>query len=192
MHSEMKLNLGCGFRKAEGYVNVDLQAAAEPDLVLDLEDLPWPWPDGAIAHIRAHHVLEHLGADQFLFIGIVGEIYRTLCVGGTIEIKVPHHHCDNFWNDPTHVRPITGPMLMLFSRAACLEFKAKAWPNTPLALYHNIDLELVSTHYQLTPNWSQWLTQFTETERRRRETDHAIATYWNVVDEVTFVLRKAS
>ena len=40
----MKLNLGCGNYKMNGFVNVDKFADCEPDEVVDLEVFPWPWP----------------------------------------------------------------------------------------------------------------------------------------------------
>jgi hypothetical protein len=42
----MRLNLGCGQEHLPGWVNVDQFPAARPDLVLDLERLPWPFRDG--------------------------------------------------------------------------------------------------------------------------------------------------
>jgi predicted SAM-dependent methyltransferase len=56
----MKLNLGCGFNKLDGFVNVDKQAACQPDMVLDLERLPWPFEDASVSEVAAFHVLEHL------------------------------------------------------------------------------------------------------------------------------------
>ena len=38
----MKFNMGCGFKKLEGYVNVDKYPECSPDMQFDLEVLPWP------------------------------------------------------------------------------------------------------------------------------------------------------
>jgi hypothetical protein len=43
----LKLNLGCGYTRMDGYVNVDVSAACNPDLVADLEEVPWPWANDA-------------------------------------------------------------------------------------------------------------------------------------------------
>ena len=40
----MKLNLGCGFDKREGWLNVDNFTACEPDQLLDIEATPWDLP----------------------------------------------------------------------------------------------------------------------------------------------------
>ena len=58
---ELKLNLGCGFDKREGWLNVDNFPECEPDQLLDLEATPWDLPSEAFDHILLKHVLEHVG-----------------------------------------------------------------------------------------------------------------------------------
>ena len=58
----MRLNLGCGYNKREGFVNVDSSPHCAPDLIHDLEEFPWPWADSSIDEILMVYVLEHLGA----------------------------------------------------------------------------------------------------------------------------------
>jgi hypothetical protein len=38
----MKINMGCGQNKLEGFLNVDKFAECAPDLQVDLEVFPWP------------------------------------------------------------------------------------------------------------------------------------------------------
>ena len=47
--SELRLNLGCGMKRIDGYLNVD--RFGEPDLRHDLEVVPWPWPDDSVNEI---------------------------------------------------------------------------------------------------------------------------------------------
>jgi predicted SAM-dependent methyltransferase len=86
----LKLNIGCGFNKLDGYVNVDGFPDCGPDVIWDLERTPWPFPEDSVDEIVAHHVLEHIGQATDVFFAIVKEIYRVLRHGGEIRINVPH------------------------------------------------------------------------------------------------------
>lgn len=143
----MKLNLGCGTNKVDGYVNVD--RAHGPDVVHDLESFPWPWPDSSVEEVRAHHVLEHLGATPEKFIGVMKEMHRVCRAGAKVEIVVPHPRHDDFLNDPTHVRPITLNVLALFSKSWNRKWAEDGSANTKLGLEHDIDFEPTEEAFQL-------------------------------------------
>lgn len=81
-----KLNLGSGRFPLRGFLNVDLDVAARPDQVLDLNRLPYPFPANTFSLIEARHVLEHLH-DVF---AVMREIHRILKPGGRVRISVPH------------------------------------------------------------------------------------------------------
>ena len=138
----MKLNMGCGRNKLDGWVNVDVFPECSPDLLHDLESLPWPWPDNSAEQVLFSHSLEHMGRDARTFLGIIKELYRVCCDGAQIQISVPHPRHDNFIDDPTHVRAITPGTLQLFDRTICDELRAKGSANTPLAHYLNVDFLL--------------------------------------------------
>ena len=46
--------------KKDGYINVDWKASTDPDVVYDLNKLPYPFEDNTFELIEAFHVLEHL------------------------------------------------------------------------------------------------------------------------------------
>ena len=138
----MKLNLGCGFNKKDGFVNVDKFAACGPDRVVDLEQFPWPFETSSVDEIHLIHVLEHLGAGTDLFLGIIKELHRVCRPGAIVRIEVPHPRHDIYLNDPTHVRVVTPAILSLFSKANCREWEANGVTNTPLALYIDVDFEI--------------------------------------------------
>jgi|SRR3989344_188865 len=81
-----KLNLGCGEDKKEGYVNVDFHSHVKPDVVHDLNVVPYPFAESTFDLVEAYHVLEHLDKP---FV-VMKELHRILKPGGTIHIKVPH------------------------------------------------------------------------------------------------------
>lgn len=153
----MKLNLGCGFNKVDGHVNVDKYPHANPDLLIDLEQTPWPLAANAAGHVLLNHCLEHLGQNTDTFLNIVKEIYRVCRDGATVQINVPHPRHDNFINDPTHVRAITPALLQLFSKAQCIEFVTRNGSNSPLALYLDVDFEITGIVTLLEPEYDEAL-----------------------------------
>jgi ubiquinone/menaquinone biosynthesis C-methylase UbiE len=80
----MKLHLGCGNKKLEGYVNVDV--VGNPDKVCDLSSYPWPFDDNSADEIFSEHFLEHvLDYDRTIL-----EMYRILKPNGKLCFRVPH------------------------------------------------------------------------------------------------------
>ena len=56
-----KLNLGCGFDYRPGWINADRFKECKPDVVVDINEPPWPFNDNEFDHILLKHVLEHVG-----------------------------------------------------------------------------------------------------------------------------------
>jgi hypothetical protein len=137
----VKLHLGCGAKKLEGFINVD--KAGKPDQRVDLEKFPWPWMTSVADEVVMIHVLEHLGGDPGTFRGIIRELYRVCAPGAKVKIVVPHWRHDNFAGDPTHVRVVNARVLSLLDRAQCEAWQAAGYANTPLALYWNVDFRVV-------------------------------------------------
>jgi SAM-dependent methyltransferase len=185
----MKLNLGCGQNKLDGYLNVDKYDACEPDQVADLEVMPWPFADDSADEIMLTHVLEHLGRETDVFLGIIKELYRVLKPGGQVQIRVPHPRSEGYLGDPTHVRPVSPTIMSLFSKRNNREWKVKGWPNTPLGLYLDVDFEIVATTVTLTPRWLQKHQAGLIT---REELGEAMEIHHNVIDEIHMVLEKVA
>lgn len=190
----MRLNLGCGFNKLDGYVNVDVEPSCKPDVVHNLEATPWPWPSGSIDEIRAYHVLEHVGQQPVAFIRIIKEIHRILVDGGKLDIVTPHEHHDNYWGDPTHVRPITPAMMALFSKSHCRYAISNGWSSTPLAIYHDIDFDLIHCEFHLDSKWSKQLDTVQAEHRATLQQQIFVAAKErnNVIAEYRMVFRKGA
>src|SRR3989338_4759499 len=84
---EIKLNLGCGLKKKEGFINIDINRRLNPDTVLDLNILPYPFKNDSIDYIYATQVIEHL---EIHLIDFLKEIYRILSPEGIVEIIFPN------------------------------------------------------------------------------------------------------
>jgi len=180
----LRLNLGCGLNRIDGFVNVDKHGA--PDVRHDLESFPWPWPDGSVSEVVLNHVLEHLGAQPDVFIGIMKELYRVCAPDALIRIAVPHPRHDHFLGDPTHVRVVTPDVLSLFSRRLNLEWQAQRAANTPLALYHGVDFEIVERKITLEKIYLDALKSGALTAL---EIDQALRERNNIASEIRMVLR---
>lgn len=131
--------MGCGNNRSPGFVNVDMFEGCSPDLVMDLEILPWSIQAETATEVHFHHSLEHVGQSSDVFLGIMKELYRVCASNARVMIFVPHLHHDHYISDPTHVRPITPELFWLFSRNRCLEWIERGYSNSPLALHCGVD-----------------------------------------------------
>jgi hypothetical protein len=87
--NNMKLNIGCGFNKLDGYINVDQFPECNPDVLWNLEETPWPFEEGSVEELVAHHVLEHLGQETKMSFAIFKELCRLMRHDGVMRITVP-------------------------------------------------------------------------------------------------------
>lgn len=92
-----KLNLGCGHDIRRGWINLDSASLPGVDVVHNLEDYPWPFPDGYFEELYAKDVLEHIE-----YIDALREALRVLKPGGRFMIRVPHFTSADNYIDPTH------------------------------------------------------------------------------------------
>ena len=92
------LNLGCGKKYVPGALNVDVTPATNPDVLHDLNQCPWPFPDSHFREVQAFDVLEHLGD----LIAVMEEIHRICENGALVRITTPHFSCANSYTDLTH------------------------------------------------------------------------------------------
>ena len=98
----MKLNLGCGNTRKEGWVGIDCVKTDATDIVRDLAR-GLPFADSTADEILADNVFEHIGPPAD-FIFVLNECYRVLKPGGTLTVIVPDGRSQGAWQDPTHVR----------------------------------------------------------------------------------------
>lgn len=82
----LKLNLGCGANKLEGYTNVDIDKSLEPDLVCDFTQ-KLPFESGTVDRIVMFHVIEHI--QKVKHRGVLLECRRVLKPEGELVISFP-------------------------------------------------------------------------------------------------------
>lgn len=187
----MRLNLGCGYRHQDGYINVDVDPVCAPQVLADLEHARWPWDDASIDEVRMCHSLEHMGETVATRRHVIQELHRVLRPGGLVNLAFPWHKHEQFWNDPTHVWAITVEQLMLFDRALNQFNRENFSAHTPLAEYWGVDL-------RITPNSVEYhLDETGETGRQLQAGTISNADVhlramreWGVVREVSMQLRK--
>jgi len=81
----MKLNLGCGMDRLEGFVGVDIVPGPAVGMVSTVDSLPIE--AGLVEEILSEHLLEHLTFDEAK--RALVEWFRVLCPGGKITIECP-------------------------------------------------------------------------------------------------------
>ena len=95
-----QLIIGCGNNPSGNAVNHDItKHRPEVDVVWDLNDLPWPWPDNSFDAMNAWSVLEHLHHDLMTS---MNELWRIGAPGCTLSVKLPYWRSEMSYNDPTH------------------------------------------------------------------------------------------
>ena len=177
-----KLNLGCGFKKLLDHWNVDIEKKVNPDQVVDLQNFPWPYHDDFFEFLTVDNILEHLGQTPEVFTNVIKEMYRISADKAEWYINFPHHRCDLFFDDYTHVRPLTAKTFRMFDQKVNFESIAKKLSDSTFGLYHNVDIEVVDAEYNLTGFFRD---QVESGMIGSRELDIKLNTISNVCETVT-------
>lgn len=86
----MKLNFGCGNKKMKGFINIDISTNVNPDMILDIKDLPYQFKDNTVDVIHAEYVIEHIPKHKIR--DILREWYRISKDGAVWDIWVPFYN----------------------------------------------------------------------------------------------------
>jgi len=166
----MKLNLGCGIRKLDGYIGIDNIKTDAVDIVHDLNVFPYPFEDNSVTEIIMDNVLEHLDD----VIKVIDELYRLCANGALIKINVPYFKSNSAYTDPTHKHFFTETSFKYFTE------------NNPLNFYSSARFEIIKvdlinhTEYKDAKHIFRNLLPF------KRILNYFL---FNIYDEIAFELR---
>jgi len=181
----VRVDLGCGQNKKEGFIGLDRMPGA--DLQHDLLDLPWPFADESVDELYCSHVLEHFwGEDQ---IKIMDEAYRVLKFArpddqstfGTMSVIVPWWNSVRMWQDPTHKAPFPDNKAWYFN---------KAWREANKLTHYPITSDFdFTTFYQLVSPATPGIKDYLQAPREAQL--YAIFYLSNVVGDLYLTFRKS-
>ncbi len=125
--SKVSLVIGAGHFKQrsllkdqvwETVITLDMEKDTKPDIVHNLERLPWPMDSNTFDEVHAYEVLEHFGqqGDYQAFFAHFGELWRILKPNGLLFATCPAW--DSLWafGDPGHTRVISPGSLVFLQR----------------------------------------------------------------------------
>jgi ubiquinone/menaquinone biosynthesis C-methylase UbiE len=96
------LDVGCGSGKFKNSIGIDRIPLTGVDVVIDLNNFPWPFEDNYFDRLIFKHSIAHLN-DILL---VMEEAHRVAKPDAVIDILTPHFSCDNYFTDPTHKHPM--------------------------------------------------------------------------------------
>lgn len=99
-NQSIKIDLGCGENKQEGFIGIDMRDVKGVDIVHNLEEFPYPIPDECCSIILGSHIIEHI--KPWFSIPFINELWRIMKDGGELVLSTPYPGSCGFWQDPTH------------------------------------------------------------------------------------------
>ena len=117
-------------------VRLDYNADHKPDVVWDLNVMPYPFADNEFDEIHAYEVLEHCGTqgDYRFFFAQFTELHRILKPNGHLMATCPSRHSAWAWGDPSHTRVLQPEHLVFLSQKEYEDQVGK----TPMSDFRNI------------------------------------------------------
>lgn len=135
------LDLGCGIRKKQGYIGIDLAKVKGVDIVCNIDkglSIKDSCVDGIYSCFFFEHVRDLITAFQ--------EVYRVCKNGAIMELIVPYYASINAFKDPTHKQFFTEETFRYFSQ--------EKWYGSDYNINTNFQLINIKYHYS---NLIKWL-----------------------------------
>ena len=100
MGTPLKLNLGCGYKPQEGFINCDYMDGPGVQAVFDVQKKPWPFDDNSVGVVTSYHMLEHLSDWQTFF----EELWRVCAPGANLSFQLPYGPSNDGMAEPGHLK----------------------------------------------------------------------------------------
>lgn len=157
-----ELLIGCGHNRKkrvhlsnastewENLTTLDQYAACLPDMVWNLNNLPYPFENDTFDEIHAYCVLEHCGTqgDWKFFFDQWTEFWRITKPGGLFCAITPRPDSPWAWGDPSHTRIIGLECLNFLSQDAYALNRDKGSSMSDFTWYYKADwTAVVAQHY---------------------------------------------
>jgi len=144
---EKILDVGCGQNKFPNSIGIDSNPKSHADVIHDLGQFPYPFPNDEFGLIVCRHVIEHV-PDVMAF---VSELHRICKPNGRIRIVTPHYSNPDWATDPTHRNHFNSYSFTCFMPE-----------RTPFPFYTDLQLNPIRTYVSLANLWRvlgiEWLT----------------------------------
>lgn len=98
----MRINLGCGNKRKDGFLGIDRFSCEAVDIIADV-GAGIPLADGSVTHVWMDNFIEHVPDIPRL----MAEVYRVCAPGAAVTIFTPHYSSISSWRDPTHLHHLS-------------------------------------------------------------------------------------
>ena len=118
MQEKVKINLGSGHWKLEGWVNVDIDLESLPDVAANLSG-GLPFATGAARLMHTEDFIDQLEIEKAA--EFLRECHRILAPGGILRVLTPDMQklTDLYLNDPKRLREMSASTCFWVPRARC-------------------------------------------------------------------------
>ena len=177
VHAPKKLDIACGQNKQPGFKGIDI--AGDPDIVHDLNVLPWPIKSSCVESAFCSHYVEHIphhreGWDRDGWWIFFDELHRVMKDQGQVEIIHPYVRSDRAFWDPTHVR---------FIHEVTWHYLDRTWREAQGLDHYQVECDFEVVTLSLLGLPDDYLARNVENQNFQR------AHYWNVVNDLGVLLR---
>jgi len=152
----MKINLGCGFNKINGFINCDSNKRCNPDRVIDWSKGKLPFKDNEVNEVCANYFFEKIG-DKFF--DIIKELYRVCKKGALLNIKFIHPRNDLFYSNPKNIRPVSVDLFRHFSKKYGSHFENTDKKSLSIVFDIDVDFEIIDFQYEIELDFQKTLEE---------------------------------